>query len=118
MSDDNIKLEIKDIAQDNIKTATLNSDDLAAITDLINNETENTSSFNNAGLYTGIGLLGGGLVLTTVSLCLCKNTNTDSKPKRIIRKTTSLLGIPLTAAGIIFTAYFALNVTHNANIVL
>ena len=115
MSDDNIKLEIKDIDQDNSKDLTPN--DLAAITELINNETENTSSFNKDGLFTGIGLLGAGLILTTVNLYLYNNAN-ETKSRKIIRKTSSLLGIPLTTAGLMLTTYFALNVTHNTNIVL
>ena len=77
-------------------------------------------SYNNTGLYTGIGLLGAGVILTTVNVLLYNNNykKSETKHSRIIRKTSTLLGLPLATAGLIITTYFALNVTHNANIVM
>ena len=115
MCDDNIKLEISDINNSNINNdKSLNEDDLITITELINNESNDAMSFNKSGLYIGIGLLGAGAILTTLNMFMINN-NAETKPRRIIRKASSMLSIPLTTTGLLLTAYFGLKTDHSKN---
>ncbi len=90
-------------------TNTLSQDDISAITDLINNETNGTNTFNTTGIIVGASLLGGGLALSLASMVL-QNTR-HYKYKRETKNLCTLLGIPLMTSGLILTTIFSLH--HN-----
>jgi len=90
-------------------TNTLSADDISAITDLINNETNGTNKFNETGIIVGASLLGGGLVISIASMVL--QSKRDYKYKHETKNLCTMLAIPLITSGLIITTVFSLH--HN-----
>jgi hypothetical protein len=91
----------------------LSDEDLSAISELIQNETDNTLSFDNKGIITGITLLASGLALTSVSISLAYPSK--FKHRKLTKKIFSMVAIPLTTSGVILTTYFALHKNKTIN---
>ena len=106
--EENVTLTVTDTKASET-TTTLTADDLVALTELIQQESSNTNSFNYKGIIIGSTLLGAGILLS-LGTCVSSHSTFDKyKNRQLVTKLCSSLAIPLTTTGLAMTTFFVLN---------
>ena len=104
--EENVKLTVTETATTN---NTLSSDDLIALTELIQQESSSTNSFNYHGIIVGSTLLGAGLLCSLGTVLSCHPKFNTYKHRTTVNQLCSVLAIPLTTTGLAMTSLFILN---------
>lgn len=104
--EENITLSVTDIAS---TSNALTTDDLIAITELIEEESANTNLFNCQGIIIGSSLIGAGILFSLGTVISSHSTFNKYKNRTMVNKLCSSFAIPLTTTGLVLTTYFILN---------
>jgi hypothetical protein len=104
--EENITLTVTDTeSTSNILTA----DDLAAITELIQEESSTTNLFNSQGIIIGSSLLGAGILCSLGTVISSHSSFNKYKNRAMVNRLFSSLAFPLTTTGLALTTFFVLN---------